>query len=141
MRFSRVINNLLIDAGPLIAVFNKSDKHHHACITFLSNYHGDILTTEPVLTEVVYLLRRFPSAPQNVIDFIINAPIKLVPFSEERLLRCSKLMEQYANVPMDFADASLVAMGEEFEISDVFTLDSDFSIYRMGKGIPFKIHS
>jgi len=136
-----VINNLLIDAGPLIAVFNKNDKHHPACSSFLSDYQGDIFTTEPVLTEVVYLLRRFPSAPQKVIDFVINAPIKLIPFSPERLLRCSQLMEQYANVPMDFADASLVALGEEFEISDIFTLDSDFSIYRMGKGIPFNIHS
>ena len=136
-----MINNLLMDAGPLIAVFNKNDKHYKDCISFLSNYQGDIFTTEPVLTEVIYLLRRFPSAPQKVIDFIINAPIKLVPFSEERLLRCSKLMEQYANVPMDFADASLVALGEEFGISDIFTLDSDFSIYRMRKGVPFNIHS
>lgn len=135
-----MINNLLIDAGPLIAIFNKSDKHHQACISFLSDYHGDIFTTEPVLTEVVYLLRRFSPAPQNVIDFIINAPVKLIPFSPERLLRCSHLMEQYANVPMDFADASLVALGEELEISDIFTLDSDFSIYRMDKGIAFNVH-
>jgi predicted nucleic acid-binding protein len=74
-----VINNLLIDAGPLVAIFNKSNKHHQACISFLSGYHGDIFTTEPVLTEVVYLLRRFPAGPQKVIDFIINAPVKLIP--------------------------------------------------------------
>jgi hypothetical protein len=45
-KFSMGINNLLIDAEPLIALFNKSDKHHQACISFLSNYQGDIFTQD-----------------------------------------------------------------------------------------------
>jgi len=39
-------------------------------------------------------------------------------------------MEKYADVPMSLADASLVAVAESLGIRQVFTLDSDFTVYR-----------
>ena len=139
MKRLKPTNNLLLDTGPLIAIISKNDQHHKVCTAFLAKYKGDLLTTEPVLTETIYLLRRISGATQTIVELILRGPIKLFPFTEERLLRTAALMKQYADVPMDFADASLVTLGEELGIDCIFTLDSDFSIYRMSKDKVFHV--
>jgi predicted nucleic acid-binding protein len=49
-------------------------------------------------------------------------------------------MTKYSDLPMDFADASLVAVAERMGLSRVFTLDrSDFSVYRRNGRSPFEI--
>jgi len=48
-------------------------------------------------------------------------------------------MEKYQDTPMDLADASLVAVAESLSIRDVFTLDSDFRIYRLADGSTLNI--
>lgn len=44
--------------------------------------------------------------------------------------RVLSLMNRYADTPMDFADACLVAMTEEKRDCKLLTLDSDFRMYR-----------
>lgn len=44
------------------------------------------------------------------------------------------LMEKYENVPMDLADASLIAVAESRSLNRIFTVDSDFNIYRLVDG-------
>ena len=53
--------------------------------------------------------------------------------------RIAALMDKYQDKPMDLADASLVAAAENLGISRLFTLDSDFHIYRMSDSSAFTI--
>jgi predicted nucleic acid-binding protein len=74
------------------------------------------------------------------VDFFLTGGAVLVPSSVVSLKRARALIVKYADQPMDFADATLVALGEELGISTVFTTDrTDFAIYRLKDRKPFKI--
>jgi len=55
----------------------------------------------------------------------------LADLSSSAVERTAKLMERYADGPMDLADATLVALAEEQNDRRFFTLDSDFHVYRI----------
>lgn len=65
-------------------------------------------------------------------DFFFRGAFQLVPASPASLDRAAALMRRYQDVPMDYADATLVALAEELRANQVFTLDrKGFSIYRL----------
>jgi predicted nucleic acid-binding protein len=53
--------------------------------------------------------------------------------------RVMELMERYANVPMSFADACLVALAESTPAARLFTLDRDFLIYQQREDQPLAL--
>lgn len=135
------MRNVLLDTGPLVALLNRSERSHERCAEFLKGFDGLLVTTEPVLTEAMYLLQAAKGGQAACLSFILAGGATLVPASLKSLERCLELIEKYSDVPMDFADASLVVLAEDLGIKDVFTLDNrGFSTYRLpGKG-KFVIH-
>jgi len=126
------MRNLLFDTGPFVALLDASEKNHERCVEFFEEFRGQLFTTEPVLTEVLYLLGPSIKSQKAGIEFILKGGAILVPQSTSSLKRGFELMEKYKDVPMDFADSTLVALGEEMEITEIFTLDvKGFSTYRM----------
>lgn len=126
------MHNLLFDTGPFVALLDTSEKNHERCVEFFEEFKGQLFTTEPVLTEVLYLLGPSIKSQKAGIEFILKGGAILVPQSTSSLKRGLELMEKYKDVPMDFADSTLVALGEEMEITEIFTLDvKGFSTYRM----------
>jgi len=126
------MRNILLDTGPFIALLDSSEQSHERCTTFFKDFRGRLFTTEPVLTEVLYLLGPSIKAQKAGIEFILKAGAMLVPQSLDSLKRALELMEKYKDVPMDFADATLVALAEEMVITEIFTLDvRGFSTYRI----------
>jgi predicted nucleic acid-binding protein len=74
------------------------------------------------------------------VDFFLSGGALLVPSSTTSLQRVRKLLDKYADLPMDFADATLVALAEELDCASVFTTDrADFSVYRIKGRKPFRI--
>lgn len=135
-----VAANWLLDTGPVVALLSRNDRAHAACIAAFEAVRGKLLTTEAVLTEAMHLLGRRPEGANACLEFFLRSAAILVPMTPERLTRCRDLMTRYANVPMDFADASLVAMAEEFTIGRVLTLDRrGFETYRWRQHKPFSI--
>ena len=131
---------LLLDTGAFVALVDRSEKLHDDCVAALERWTGPIVTTEAVLTETLYLVGPVWKAQSIVLEFILRGAFQLVPSSQASLKRVAVLMEKYRNVPMDFADATLVALGEELETDLVFTLDRrGFSTYRMHQRKPFRI--
>jgi predicted nucleic acid-binding protein len=66
--------------------------------------------------------------------------VDIYPIERDLQVRCRELMKQYRDPPMDLADATLVTLGENVEVSKVFTLDhKDFSIYRLKQKKRFKL--
>lgn len=135
------MRSVLLDTGALVALLDKSEKNHERCVSFLKDFRGRFLTTEPVMTEALYLLGPSVQNQKACIDFILKGGAILISQSSDSLLRCVALMEKYSDVPMDFADATLVALAEEIETDEIFTLNKKgFLTYRLKGKKAFKIY-
>ncbi len=127
----------LIDAGPLVAITDPFDTHHGRCREALAALDGGpFLTSWPAMAEAMYLVGRKGGyhAQEALWGVVRRGAVAVgdVPGSEwERL---ATLMKKYRDLPMDLADASLLVLAEREELLTIFTLDSDFEIYRVGTG-------
>ncbi|MBI2930120.1 MAG: PIN domain-containing protein [Planctomycetes bacterium] len=131
----------LLDTGPLVALLHAGDAQHASCAGFIEGFSGQLLTTEPVLTEAMALLADVHGGPSVVLDFFLRGGAVLVPQSPRSLRRARELIEKYGDLPMDFADATLVALAEEVPTPDIFTLDRrGFRVYRWSGRNAFRIH-
>jgi len=129
----------LIDAGPLIAYFDASDDWHKPCTSFISSFRGQFTTTMPVVTEVMWLLRDDFRVQNEFLVFVERGLFRNENLTSADLTRIVELNAQYENA--DFADLSLVSIGERMGIEHVLTLDKDFDVYRRKSGhkfVPFK---
>lgn len=126
----------LVDAGPLIALFDPADKLHEDMETFFSTFVGSAHTTWPVVTEVCHFLN--VRQQRAFLAWLRLGGASLAEIEDEALSRFEAMLDKYADRPMDLADASLVWLGEKLRITDIITIDrSDFSIYRTSSGKPF----
>ena len=133
-------NELLLDTGAFVALADRSERRHADCVAFLEGWSGTIVTTEAVLTETLYLVGPRWQAQKLCLEFLLRGGFLLVPASQASLRRVAVLMEKYRNVPMDYADATLVALGEELATDRVFTLDRrGFSTYRLNLRQAFQL--
>ena len=129
---------LLLDTGPFVALVDRSETRHADCVVALEGWTGPIVTTEAVLTETLYLVGPRWDAQRVCFEFFARGAFLLVPSSQQSLRRVAALMEKYQDVPIDFADATLVALGEELDTTQVFTLDRrGFSVFRLKGRKPF----
>ncbi len=122
----------LCDASPLIALINQSDANHQRCVDILPQLLAALLTTWSCFTEAMYLLGRYGgwSAQQELWGYVADQILLLHHNNVEEQERMRSLMEQYRDIAMDLADASLVATAETLNQRLIFTLDRDFHIYR-----------
>ena len=131
---------LLLDTGALVTLLDRRQAHHRRFVAFFEGWRGPIVSTEAVLTEATHLLGRVPRGRQTCVDFFLSGAAVLAPVTTTSLRRCGELMRKYADQPMDYADASLVALGEELGTRRVFTTDrKDFSVYRLAGRRAFEI--
>ena len=122
---------ILIDTGPITALFDKDDRYHTLCVDILKKVKEPLVTTWPVLTECFYLLNFSWQVQDDLWVFLQRGGIEICPLEKEHSYRCRELMKQYHDLPMDLADATLVTLAEILSVPKVFTLDHrDFSIYR-----------
>ena len=129
-RLRRVTAPILLDAGPLTALLNPNDQWHAWARETMRGLIVPLLTTEAVLTEASYLLRREGCDGDEIFALAEHGIIKIGLHFEEQRASLRELMRRYRNVPMSLADATLVRLAELNDESRVFTLDRDFRIYR-----------
>lgn len=122
----------LTDAGPLVALIDADEADHELCRSVLAQLPLPLSTTWPAFTEAMYLLSRAGgSAGREALwALVLTDRLQLVDLSRSAIERSAVLMGKYADLPMDLADATLVALAEERGDRRVFTLDRDFRIYR-----------
>jgi uncharacterized protein len=128
-----VIRNVLLDTGPLIGLIDKRDAQHAWVRSQLTEIVPPLFTCEAVLTEACFLARRNPGGVEAVLGLVERGVVELDLSLKEHFGEISVLMHRYTNVPMSLADACLVRMSELAADRLVFTLDSDFRIYRRHK--------
>ncbi len=125
---------MLVDAGPLIALIHKDDANHARCVAVLQSLTEPLRTVWPALTEAMYLLSFSWKAQEALWEMVERGVVELAALEERDLSRMRELMKKYRDLPMDLADAALVAVGEREKIRRVFTLDRrDFEVYRPAK--------
>lgn len=131
----------LCDASPLIALINQSDQNHVRCVAALPVLSSPLLTTWACFTEAMYLLGRYGGwlAQNELWGYLMDGILVIHQSSQAEQQRMRELMEQYRDVPMDLADASLVATAESLNQRRIFTLDRDFYIYRFQGTQSFEI--
>jgi len=135
-----VARSLLLDTGALVSLLDRSQTRHQEFLDFFENWTGTVVSTEAVLTEATHLLGRIHAGAEACLKFVLCGGATLVPTNRPMLERCHALMGKYADLPMDYADATLVAHAEEIDSRLILTTDRrDFSIYRTGSGSSFEI--
>jgi len=135
------MREIILDTGPFVALLDRSERSHGTCATFFKETEGRFITTEPVLTEVVYLLGPSFAMQKPALEFILRGGAEVVSQTPQSLQRALQLMEKYRDVPMDFADATLVALAEERRVREVFSLDRrGFMTYRIHSRKTFALY-
>ena len=126
---------ILVDTGPFVALFDPKDAQHERCRRLLRDIREPLYTTIPVLTEAFYMLSPGSQGSDKLRDFILQGGLSVWFMGEAELRRAFELMAQYADHPMDLADASLIAAAEALQISKIFTIDRrDFATYHIRRG-------
>lgn len=126
---------ILVDTGPLVALFDPRDAQHQRCVNALKGIAEPIRTTVPVLTEAFHMLRPASVGSERLREFILHRGLSLWWFDPTTLSRAFELMETYSDHPMDLADASLIVAAETLATRKVFTIDRrDFASYRVRRG-------
>jgi predicted nucleic acid-binding protein len=121
---------ILLDTGPLVALCNASDAHHAWAIEQWGRLAPPLLTCEAVISEACFLLRGRDPGPRAILEAVQRGAVEIAFRLTDHLGRVEQLMRKYARVPMSLADACLVCLAELRPESAVFTIDSDFRIYR-----------
>lgn len=126
---------IVVDTGPLVALFDPKDGHYARCRNTLRTIRELMSTTTPVLTEAFHMLRPGSLGADRLREFVEKGGLSVWFLQQPALTRAFELMEMYADHPMDLADASLVVAAESLGTRKVFTLDRrDFDTYRVRRG-------
>jgi len=125
----RLLNNVIVDTGPLVAIFCESDDYHAVCVETLQRIVPPLLTTWSVVTEAAWLLRDEPVGLRRL--YAPQGLFSIVPQTDDQLSELRLIFERYRDLRPQLADLSLVHVAESRDLSIVFTLDRrDFSVYR-----------
>ena len=129
----------LTDAGPLIALLDRSDPDHDQCRTVLPELPQPLVTTWPTFTEAMHMVRRVggDAGSDALWRLVLTDRLVLADLVRSSVERAAELMQVYADRTMDLGDATLVALAEERGVRTIFSLDSDFDIYRMHRNQRF----
>lgn len=129
----------IVDTGPLVAFFDQSERYHAWTSDQIEELDAPLLVCEPVLTETLYLLARFPVAQDALFGLLENGALALAFRLEEHIGALHRLLRKYRDTPMSLADACVVRMAEIHDDHSVLTLDSDFTIYRQHGRLPLTL--
>ena len=122
---------VLVDAGALIALLDRDDRSHDACVAALGLIRDPLMTVWPALTEAMHLLTDVPRAQEALFEMIEDDALGLAPLEDGDLARMKVLMRKYRDLPMDFADAALVRVAERDRLSHILSFDRHFRVYAL----------
>lgn len=132
---------LIADTGFYYALADRRDRHHRRASEVLATLTEPLITTWPVLTETTHLMTRRLSA-DVAIQFMANVAdgFSLIhAFDAAEVRRMGELMQRYASLPMDLADASLLLLAEGLGHGRILSTDQrDFETYRFKNRQPFR---
>jgi predicted nucleic acid-binding protein len=124
---------VVVDSGPLLALFDRDDFYHKRALAWLSKFSGRLLSNAAVVTEVAHLLDFSAQAQVEFLRWVGHGGVSIVELNADDIALVAEIVEKYADLPADFTDASLVVACERLGIRDVASVDRDFEVYRYRK--------
>jgi predicted nucleic acid-binding protein len=135
-----IVDSVLIDAGPLVALLHASDSRHDECRRQAAELHGPTYTTWAVVAEAAWILRRLPNSLERLLAAIDDNDIQVVHVAQGALVWLKDKARQYYDLSPQIADLTLLYSAEQLQIAHIFTLDRrDFAVYRDSAGKPFRL--
>jgi len=132
--------NALIDTGAMLALLDRRDRWHGACIEAFPQLRLPLWTSEAVLTELFHLVGDNRREMEAAWKFVRSGAITLATIEQSELPNLYSLMARYWDCPMDFANATLVHLAKREGLSTIFTVDhADFGTYRIGGRGRFRV--
>jgi predicted nucleic acid-binding protein len=130
---------VLVDASALVALLDRDDRAHRACVDALAGIREMLMTVWPALTEAMYLLNDHPRAVEALYEMVEDGVMALANLDESDLPRMKELMRKYRDTPMDFADAALVRVAERERLNRIVTFDRHFKVYALPRRTRFVV--
>jgi predicted nucleic acid-binding protein len=132
--------NALIDTGAILALLDRSDRWHKACVEAFRQLRLPLLTSEAVLTELFHLVGESRNEMEAAWKFVRSGALVLGIVEDAELPHLQSLMLRYWDRPMDFADATLVYLAKRESLSVILTVDqADFATYRIEGKRQFRV--
>ena len=123
---------ILVDAGPLVALYDADDQHHEVCAETFKQTREPLGTVWPAIAEAMHLLAPVAGTQDALWEMLAREALRLLPLDLNDVPRMQALMRKYADLPMDLADAALIRVAEREGIRTIFTVDkTDFAVYRL----------
>ena len=123
-------NQIILDTGPLVALLNRADRHHRWARDQWAQIVPPLFTCEAVLAEACFLVQSLTGGQAAVLDLVGRGILDVSFRLSEESAAISRLLKKYQDVPMSLADGCIVRLAERHARGVVFTLDSDFMVYR-----------
>jgi len=132
----------LVDTGAVVALVNRADRHHAVAAAWFRDFRGQLLTTDAVVTETAYVLAASPPHRRAALLWFERARVagllRVEPVHDYAAI--AAILDRYATLPCDFADATLIALAEQERVAAIATIDQrDFSVYRLRRRQRFRI--
>ena len=138
-RYLAYAGAVLVDSGPLIALFNGGDRWHAPVLRWLqANPQSTLLSTWCVATEVCALLARriHNDCALDFLRWVERGGLTLERAVDGSLTEVLRISERFASLPFDLADASVAEAAARLKIRHVISIDADFDVYRDRAGKP-----
>ena len=133
------MKKIIIDSGPLIALFDSSDKYHQEAVDFIKTNKYPLATTLASITETLHLLDFNRNAQIDFLEWVHRGAVEIHNIENSDFKRLRELTEKYRDLPMDFADSCLVYLAEKLNLNTIATIDRDFTVYRIQGKRKFKM--
>jgi hypothetical protein len=132
----------LVDTGAVVALVNRADRYHAAAVEWFRGFRGELLTTDAVITETAYVLAASPAHQRAALVWFERARaarlLRVEPIVDYAVV--VRIIAQYAALPCDYADATLIALAERSGVAAIATVDQrDFSVYRVRRRKRFRV--
>ena len=125
------MKKILVDSGPLIALFDASDMYHNDAVNFIKTNNYPLVTTIASITETLHLLDFNRNAQIDFLEWLDRGAVEIHNIEQSDFSRIKELTIKYRDLPMDFADSCLVFLAEKLKLNTIATIDRDFTIYRI----------
>lgn len=129
---------VLVDSGPLIALFDADDRWHARVKSFVGGFRGELATSAANVTGAAWITSRLaPACFDGLIEWLARGAVAIHNVEPADLVRVKQLAAKYRDFDPDFADLALIALAERLGTAAILTVDlRNFAVYRLRSGKP-----
>ena len=130
---------VLLDTGVIVALLDRNERKHKACVSIVKGLTQPLVTCEAVIAESCYLMRKVPGAADAILENVEKQVFQISFSALASAGRLRRVLRKYEDHGIDMADACLICLAEELDTGEILTLDSDFQVFRWKRSRAFEL--